>query len=90
MCVLEILSSRMFRSKVIRLKAESGIRESTHTLPSNKADVTRPVKVTIGGQPAMPRGRFSNSPITQLLETSYSLKNSKLETSYSLKNKRGL
>ena len=39
---------------------------------------------------AMPRGRFSNSPITQLLETSYSLKNSKLETSYSLKNKRGL
>ena len=48
-----------------------------------------------GGSPqchgaAMPRGRFSNSPITQLLETSYSLKNSKLETSYSLKNKRGL
>ena len=25
---------------------------------------------------AMPRGCFSNSPITQLLETSYSLKNS--------------
>ena len=49
---------------------------------------------TLGGSPqchgaAMPRGRFSNSPITQLLETSYSLKNSKLETSYSLKNKRG-
>ena len=48
-----------------------------------------------GGTPqchwaAMPRGRFSNSPITQLLETSYSLKNSNLETSYSLKNKRGL
>ena len=47
-----------------------------------------------GGSPqchgaAMPRGRFSNSPVTQLLETSYSLKNSILETSYSLKNKRG-
>ena len=39
---------------------------------------------------AMPQGRFSNSPITQLLETSYSLKNSKVETSYGLKNKRGL
>ena len=38
--------------------------------------------------PAMPRGHFSNSPITQLLETSYSLKNSKLETSYSLKNSK--
>ena len=37
----------------------------------------------------MPRGRFSNSPITQSLETSYSLKNSKVETSYSLKNKGG-
>ena len=37
----------------------------------------------------MPRGRFSNSPVTQLLETSYSLKNSKLETSYSSKNKEG-
>ena len=46
-----------------------------------------------GGSPqchgaAMPRGRFSNLPITQLLETSYSLKNSKLETSYSLKNSK--
>ena len=35
------------------------------------------------------RGRFSNSPITQLLETSYSLKNSKLETSYSFEEQEG-
>ena len=51
---------------------------------------TRSSRLKNRGQPAMPRGRFSNSPITQLLETSYSLKNSKLETSCSLKNKRDL
>ena len=73
--------------------ATCGLREGLSTTDRPQKKKSTPTVAGTGGSPqchgaAMPRGRFSNSPVTQLLETSYSLKNSKLETSYSLKNSK--